>query len=171
MKTTLKIASVLTWFNLVFWGLITGVMLLAVLSSLYIPFLIVPVLMSAIPLNCYASLSLHRSIRRPNLPLSSQAPVGIRFVGFIALFFGISGFFSGLEIVGSAKDVLVSVREQFAQMKDMPQVQEQYKNLNVTDVRNMGISALILGAFIVVNVVLNLRLLRWYYLVKKSDVS
>lgn len=171
MKITLKIASVLTWFNLVFWGLITCVLLLAVLSSMYIPFLIVPVLMSAIPLNCYASLSLHKSIRRPSLPLSSQAPVGIRFVGFIALFFGISGFCSGFEVVGNAKDILVSVKEQFAQMKDMPQVQQQYKNLSVADIRNMGISALILGSFIVINVVLNLRLLRWYYLVKKSDVS
>ncbi len=90
MKMVLKIASVLTWFNLIVWGLITCLFLLAVLSSMYLPYLIVPVLMSAIPLNCYAALSLHNSIRRPSLPLSSQAPVGIRFVGFIAFVFGIN---------------------------------------------------------------------------------
>jgi hypothetical protein len=170
MKMGLKIASVLTWFNLIFWGLITGFMLLAALGSASLPVLLIPVLMSAIPLNCYAALKLHASIRRPGLPLSNQTPVGIRFVGFIALFFGISCLGDGFVWINNTKEVLDMFKDQLSQVPQMAQM-PRFKSLTVADFRWGGVFVLILGLCIVINVVLNLRLLRWYYLVKKSDVS
>jgi hypothetical protein len=170
MKMTLKVASILTWFNIIFWGFITGVMLLAALGSMNLPVLLIPVLMSAIPLNGYAALKLHASIRRPTLPLSSQTPVGIRFVGFIALFFGISCLGDGFVLLSNTKEVLDVFKAQMAQVPQMSQV-PGFKSITVSEFRWGGVLVLILGLSIVVNVVLNLRLLRWYYLVRKSDVS
>ncbi len=167
MKTALKIASVLTWFNIIFWGLTGAFLLLGSLGSMNLPVLAATVLMSAIPLNCYAALKLHASIRRAGLPLSHQTPVGIRFVGFIALFFGIICVGDGFVLISNTKEVLDTFREQLAQY---PQV-TQFKSLTIADFRSGGVFVLFLGLSVVVNVVLNLRLLHWYYLVRKSDVS
>jgi hypothetical protein len=172
MKITLKVASILTWFNLIYWGLPVAVLLLASLSTMNMPFLAVTVLFSSIPLNAYAALKLHRSIRRPTLPLSNQTPVGIRFVGFIALFFGIVIMGAGFEILKASKEVFASLKGQLSGVTVMPPIlQEQYKNLSIEDFHRQGIFVLLFGLAIVVNVVLNLRLLRWYYLVGKSDAS
>src|ERR1700760_4929347 len=101
MKTSLRLATILTWFNLLLWGPIVLLLALAALVTHYIPILIVPVLFSSIPLNCYAALQLQKSIRRPVIRLSSQTPTGIRFVGFVALFFAINFVMDGFSIVGN----------------------------------------------------------------------
>jgi hypothetical protein len=105
MKMTLKVATILTWFNLIFWGFITGLLLLGALSAMFLPGLLIAVLMSAIPLNCYAALKLHKSIRNPLIPLSQQTPMGIRFVGFIALFFGVNSIGDGFALIKNARRV------------------------------------------------------------------
>jgi len=171
MKTMLKTASVLTWFNIIFWGLIDSLLLLSSLSSFNMLILAGAVLFSAIPLNCYAALKLHTSIRRPNVPLSHQTPVGIRFVGFIALFFGISWVADGVGLLKNAKEFLGVIKDQLSQTPQIAKEFPQVNNIGEGDVHNAGVVALILGLCVVVNVVLNLRLLRWYYLVGKSDVS
>src|SRR5579872_4848075 len=170
MKIVLKIASALTWFNIVFWGLLVAMFLLFALQLANLPILAVVVLLSAIPLNCYAALRLHACIRNPQLRLSHQTPAGIRFVGFIALFFGICMLFSGLSMIHDPKTALNSWTEQMDQMPEMAR-QYPYKNLGEAYFVRVGIAALTLGLFISLNVILNLRLLRWYYLVKKSDLS
>lgn len=43
--------------------------------------------------------------------------------------------------------------------------------MTLANLRKIGIGMLVLGLCVGVNVVLNLRLLRWYYLVRQSDVS
>ena len=70
MKTILRIASVLTWFNIVFWGMIVAFGLLGAFLLGQMAYVVGLVLLSAIPLNCYAALKLHTSIRYPNVPLS-----------------------------------------------------------------------------------------------------
>jgi hypothetical protein len=170
MKMNLKIATILTWFNIIIWGLIGGLFLLSALASMNLPILAGVVLLSAIPLNCYAALKLQRSIRQPALSLNSQTPVGIRFVGFIALFLGIYWVGDGLAVLRNPKVVLDFLKDQLSQMPQMAQT-PKFKSIGVADVRAAGALALILGLCIVVNVVLNLRLLRWYFLVRKSDVS
>jgi hypothetical protein len=170
MKMTLKAASILTWFNMIFWGFITGIMLLAALSAINMPILLATVLLSAIPLNSFAALKLHQSIRRPTLSLSSQTPVGIRFVGFIALFFGIICLGDGFVLLSNTKEILDVFKAQMSQAPQMAQV-PGFKSFTVSEFRWGGVLMLILGLSIVVNMVLNLRLLRWYYLVRKSDAA
>ena len=72
MKTILRVASVLTWFNIIVWGMIVAFGLLGVLLLGQLPYVGGFVLLSAIPLNCYAALKLHTSVRYPNVPLSHQ---------------------------------------------------------------------------------------------------
>jgi hypothetical protein len=175
MKTALTTATILSWFNIIFWGLIDGLLLLSSLTAFNPLVLAGTVLMSAVPLNCYAALKLQASIRRPALPLSHQTPVGIRFVGFIALFFGISWIADGVVLLKNGHEIQEAINEQIAEvsklLQQFPQF-SQFKNVSESHLAHVsGILSLFLGLCVVVNVVLNLRLLRWYYLVRKSDVS
>lgn len=163
MKTSLKIATVLTWFNLLWWGLnlISG---LPRAFALGMPMLAVFVILASIPLNCYAALQLHKSIRHPSVKLSSQVPVGIRFVGIAAQFCGFAFIVIGLL-------VLLYTAEILATSKDPGVAAESLKGfLTPRGLRFLGGFCLFLGLCIEVNVVLNFRLLRWYYLVRQSDV-
>jgi hypothetical protein len=160
MKSTQVIARILAWFNLVFWGI-------GLVNGLFNPVvpIAVMVVLASIPLNSFAALQLHKSIRNPEVKLSHQTPVGIRFVGIIALLIGICFAGVGLLLAQFAKEMLPAWLEQSAAMKDPPPV-NTVGGLQVT-----GISIAALGFAIIFGVVLNMRLLRWYYLVKQSDVS
>lgn len=165
MRTTLKIASILTWFNLVLWGFMTLMILLAA-TALGVAALIGAVLLCAVPLNCYAALQLHKSIRRPAIKLSHQTPVGIRFIGFVALFFGLSTVMGELGYLRNPGTALEAMKQMFSGMKGF-----DTSILTVTTVRLTSAIGLLLGLAVVVNVILNFRLLRWYYLVHQSDAS
>ena len=171
MKMTLKAATILTWFNLIFWGFINGLLLLGAMSAMFLPGLLAAVLVSAIPLNCYAALRLHKSIRYPNIPLSQQTPMGIRFVGFIALFFGINSIGEGFALIKDSKEFLDFIKDYYT--KQAPDIAQMpaFKSMGVADVRAAGVICLVLGLCMAVNVVLNLRLLRWYLLLRKNDAS
>ena len=166
MKNSLKIARILTWFNLIFWGALIVILLLFAFAMQTFPVIVILILLSAVPLNCYASLQLQKSIRYPAIKLSSQTPVGIRFVGFVALFFAISFICNGVVLINNAKEVIKPFREQIGQVKgaDLSFITETY-------FRRVGAFVIFVGLCIGVNVVLNFRLLRWYYLVRQSDVS
>lgn len=163
MRTVLKVASTLSWFNLVFWGMIT---LLCLLMTLVMgPVVLVPaVLLCAIPLNSYAALQLHKSIRQPVVKLSNQTPAGIRFVGFVALFCGLLLCADGIVAALHPDSVVEAMRQSYSQMG----VKEP-AGLTPALGRKWAIIVLILGLGVVVNVMLNFRLLRWYYLVHQSD--
>ena len=171
MKTTLKVATILSWFNLIFWGLINGLLLLGALSTMNMPGLLIAVLMSAIPLNCYAALKLHRSIRNPSIPLNQQTPTGVRFVGFIALFFGVNSIGDGFALIKNPREFLDFLKDFYT--KQAPEIAQMpaFKSIGLADMRTAGVICLILGLCMAVNVVLNLRLLRWYLLLRKNDAS
>ncbi len=171
MKRTLKAATILTWFNLIFWGLVDGILLLGTLSAMFLPGLLAAVLLSAIPLNCYAALKLHKSIRDSSIPLSQQTPMGIRFIGFIALFFGVYSIGDGFALISNAKEILDFMKDYY--MKQAPDLAQMpaFKSMGVADVRAAGVVCLILGLCLTVNVVLNLRLLRGYLLLRKNEAS
>jgi hypothetical protein len=171
MKITLKVATILSWFNLIFWGLINGLLLLGALSTMNMPALLIAVLMSAIPLNCYAALKLHRSIRNPLIPLNQQTPMGIRFVGFIALFFGVNSIGDGFALIKNPREFLDFLKDFYT--KQAPEIAQMpaFKSIGLADMRTAGVICLILGLCMAVNVVLNLRLLRWYLLLRKNDVA
>jgi len=163
MKRALKVASVLTWFNLIFWGLMTLFVLLAA-PVMGIVALVGAVLLSAIPLNCYAALQLHKSIRRPEIRLSHQTPVGIRFIGFVSLFFGLTTVMDQVSNLQQPAKMLTMLKESLPGMKGL-------EFMTVDTVRIISVVGLVLGLAVVVNVILNFRLLRWYYLVHQSDAS
>jgi hypothetical protein len=163
MKTILPIASVLTWINLVFWGVLLGFGVLICLVSMQLPLLASAVLMTAIPLNCYAALKLHTSIRHPNIPLNRQTPTGIRFVGLMALFFGVTFIYSGVSFIADPKPAIEAFQQTLSQM---PGSQTRaLSGVNMADlVRVLAVVWLVLGLLVSINVILNLRLLRQYYL-------
>ncbi|HWB94341.1 MAG TPA: hypothetical protein VG605_20950 [Puia sp.] len=165
MKTTRVIAWILAWFNLIFWGIPVISSLIQSLASPNPLILVILVFFAAIPLNSFAALQLHRSIRNPQVKLNHQTPVGIRFVGTFALCVGGIIAVSGIIITQSAKDLLPVWKEQMAQYKQPESM------ATVGGLQDMGILMVVLGLAAIVNVVLNMRLLRWYYLVNRSDVS
>jgi len=163
MKKTLRVASVLTWFNLIFWGFMTAIAIL--LSLVAGPMaLVIAVFLSAIPLNCYAALQLHKSIRQPVVKLSHQTPVGIRFIGYVSLFYGLTMVSSEITNLQNPGRTLQVMKDAFTGLKSL-------ETMTVGMVRFSAVVGLILGLAVVVNVVLNFRLLRWYYLVHQSDAS
>jgi len=166
MKTILRLATILTWFNLLLWGFLIVLLALAALAVHAIPLFIPLVLFSSIPLNCYAALQLQKSIRQPVIRLSSQTPTGIRFVGFVALFFAISFVVNGFTLLSNSQTFVKLFKEQMTQVKEADLV-----FITVANAQRLGVIIIFLGLCIGANVILNFRLLRWYYLVKQSDAD
>jgi len=167
MKIILKIASVLSWFNLVWWTL-NIVSSLTSIFSLGAPMLAMAVLalLASIPLNSYASLQLHKSIRHSSVKLNAQTPVGIRFVGLAAQFCGAIMIIIGILSLLNAATIATVSKDQLVGSDEMKSLLS-----NARGIRFIGGFLLFMGLCVSVNVTLNLRLLRWYYLVKQSDVS
>lgn len=157
MKTVLKISTVLSWFNLIVWGFIVLKFVMEILVIGQIALLILPFLLCVILLHCYAALKLHKSIKDPTKPLNNQTPAGIRFIGVVAAFIGIICFVDGLAILQNTQEALKIMVSQYPPAKDI---------FSLAGLRGLGAFALISGISIVVNVLLNFRLLRWYYFMK-----
>ena len=155
MKKALTITAVLSWVNLVFNGIFTLLFLIWWAMTHNSAMLIIIVLTGGVILHSYASLQLRKNILHPEIPFNRQTtPVGIRIMGFLALFFG-------LMLVSQAIYNLQHTAELLKNMPEMPEL----KNLDRTAIlRASGIFTLILGAAISVNVFLNFRILRWYIL-------
>jgi hypothetical protein len=165
MKSTIQAARILTWFNLIVWGGLLGLMLLWGLAGGVTALIIAVFLFSAIPLHSYASLRLQRSIRFPQVKLSNQTPVGVRFIGFVALFFGICTMINAFVLLQDPKTAADSMKSAMVDTKGINQVDM------ISWLRGSAIFVMVMGLAVIINVVLNIRLLRWYYLVKQSDVS
>ena len=163
MKNALKVSTILSWFNMIVWGISAGLTLLGGVLGGNILLLIVGVLTGVIVLHSYASLQLHKSIRNPAIPLSSQTPVGIRFIGFIALFFGISFFTEGLAMLQNTREL--------ARLME-PQMPPQLKDMDFAKfIRTTGIFGVVTGLCVSVNVFLGFRLLRWYLFLRDNDIQ
>jgi hypothetical protein len=95
----------------------------------------------------------------PQVPLSRQTPTGIRFIGFIAMF-------CSLMIGGNGVFILQNP-EQIAQQVNMP---AEAKNLNLAGIlKGTAIFSLVFAASIFLNVLLSLRILRWYLAMIDQD--
>jgi hypothetical protein len=159
---------VLTWFNLILWGMIVAFGLLGSVLMGQLSLVAGLVLLSAIPLNCFAALKLHTSIRYAAVPLSHQTPVGIRFVGLMALFFGITNIVTGFSILHDPAPMVDAMKEMATQM---PENVREFYVVKKGIVEFAGVVLLMLGLLVAINVVLNIRLLRRYYLIAKSDAA
>ena len=169
MKTSLTVATVLSWINIIVFGGIVAFCLLGTLIMGQMALLASVALLSSIPLSCYAGLMLHRSIRRPEVPLSHQTPAGIRFVGLIALFFGIFYMVMGVSIIVQPRQLLDSMKEAAKKMGGLAPA--EIASVGKAVILFGGFLIIVLGLMVAINVILNIRLLRWYYLVHRSDVS
>jgi hypothetical protein len=156
MRTVLKISTVLSWINLVIGAIFSVVGLFAGLATGNIPFLVGAFILSSIILHSYAALQLRRSIVNPSRPLSSQTPTGLRFIGAVVLFLGMFYFASGIAALQSNADTLKLLHSQ----------SEQWAKLTLQDLHLGGLIGLFAGLSIALNVMLNFRLLRWYYFMK-----
>ena len=165
MRSTIQAARILTWFNLIVWGGLLGLMLLWSLAAQFTPLILAVFLFSAIPLHSYASLRLQKSIRSPQVKLSNQTPVGVRFIGFVALFFGICTVINAFVLIQDPKAAVDSMKSAMVDTKAVSPAEM------VSWLRGTAIVVVVMGMAVIVNVILNIRLLRWYYLVKRSDVS
>ena len=165
MKTVRTLGRILAWFNLIYWGLgVLNGLLLAMSVGMPLIWVIV-VLMAAIPLSSYAALQLHKSIRRPEIPVNHNTPVGIRFVGAFAIFIGIGCIGFGMLLIEWPQDFLPMFKEQAANMNQL------VAPTTVGMVRELGGFAIVLGIVAITSALLNMRLLRWYLLAKRDDAS
>ena len=92
-------------------------------------------------------------------------------MGFIPVFVGVYLSWSGFAMIGSAGEILHFIKD--FDTKEFPEIAQkpEFKSVGVAEVRAAGVICLILGLSLAVNVILNLRLLRWYLLLRKNDAS
>ena len=158
MNKLVTASSVLSWINLVVWGFVCVCMLMTI-PILGMAILIAAFFFSAIPLHSYAALQLHKSIRNTAVPLKRQTITGLRLMGFVALFFGITTLANGITILQNTQKMMEMEKSM------MP---ELAKHFTEKTLRLSGILGLLLGLCVTINVILNFRLLRWYYLSKEN---
>jgi hypothetical protein len=112
MKKSLKVANILSWFSLFYWGVPLVMYILRSLSAFNPAVIAMAVILGSIPLHSYAALQLHKSIRRPEIKLSHNTPAGIRFVGLIALCIGVILVLFGLIVLSYAPQLVQVFKEQ-----------------------------------------------------------
>jgi hypothetical protein len=161
MKAVLRIATILTWINMLAWGYIVASLLIDGISSQVSFFFVTAFFASFVVLHSYAALRLQRSIRNPAIPLSGQTPGGIRFIGMVVLLYGLFFLATGCTFLQQPREALQMFRNQMAA--------EMTKGLTAREVRAGGAIILLAGISITLNVFLNFRLLRWYFLSKRGD--
>ena len=110
------------------------------------------VLASAIILHSYAALQLRKSILNPEIPLSNQTPVGIRFIGYVALFFAFVNIINSVTILQHTQDFIRQVK-----------LPANSPNVDVGKLlRGVSVFAILFSITIFMNVTLNFRLLKEY---------
>jgi hypothetical protein len=164
MKLARTIGKVLAWFNLVYWGFSVISSLLQGVAAGNMAIIVAAVILAAVPLNSYAALQLHRSIRNPAVKLNHQTPVGIRFVGAFVVLIGAFMTGVGLLVVVGARQIFPIFKENAV---DMPQ---PFAITSPGQLAEVGAMLLFFGAIMLAGALINMRLLRWYYLVKQSDI-
>ncbi len=161
MKKAIAVSHILSWINLVVSG---GLVLLALISMLVYPgggiqFIISAVLIGCTTLHSYAAMQLRKRIINPNIPLNNQTPVGVRIMGYIALFFSIMLFSQSIYMLQNTQDLLKQV-----------QFPKEMKNVDIKGfVRGVGFFMLVFSFSVIVNVSLNLRFLKSYIIIRNND--
>ncbi len=154
MKTEIQVSTVLSWINIVVGGMWVFAGAMAVLMMGNMMLLLPVLLIASIVLHSYASLQLIRSLKDPAIPLSSQTPMGVRMVGFLALFFAVSNIISAVTVWQNAGEFVEQTRA------TLP---EQLKDFDIRPyLQGMVIFLFVFNLGIAVNVLISMRLLRRY---------
>src|SRR5579871_336122 len=152
MKRALAVSNILSWVNLVTGSFFALCALLTIIALPPIAVLISVVLIGCVVLHSYAALQLRKSIINPVIQLNKQTPVGIRMMGYMALFFAIMLFTNAIYMLQSTKELL-------KQMQLPPQLKEK-DFINI--VHGTAVFILLFSLSVIFNVGLNFRLLRWF---------
>jgi len=168
MNKILKIATVLTWINMIIWSLITLLCLLVVLAYGIVAGLIL-IFPTAVILHSYASFQLQKSIKNPAVPLNSQTSVGIRFIGFVALFAGIGTLIQGIGIIQHPQEYLNQMLESQKSLQGQMHLNNSLTQPSIPQIRFVGTFVALVGLSVAINVNLNFRLLRWYFYVRNNS--
>ncbi|MBS1666656.1 MAG: hypothetical protein JST58_04695 [Bacteroidetes bacterium] len=160
MKRLLAITNVLSWVNLVVASFFVLLSLLAIISLPPIAVLISIVLIGCIVLHSYAAMQLHKGFMNPQMALSRQTPMGIRMMGFMSMFLAIMMFSNSIYTMQHVDELLKLVQ--------IPK--EMSQKINVRGVIQ-GISYFMIAFSIsvILNVVLNFRLLSIYIYYQNKD--
>lgn len=162
MESQTKLTAFLSWFNLVIASILALFGLISGLIMRSIPFaLMVLLLGGAIILHSYAALQLKKSIDHPEIPLGHQTPIGIRFMGYVALFFAfltITNSFTALQHT----DEIIKRYSELMKQGILPANTPRY-NMRGTII-GTSIFTILFSLTIILNVYLNLRMYRWYQL-------
>jgi hypothetical protein len=153
MKNIINVTTILSWINLVIGGLfvLLGI-LVGLASGNFLNALVLILLPGAIVLHSYAALQLRKSIVRPDIPLDNQTPIGIRFMGYIVLFFALFNIVYGISVLGNIPELAKQVK-----------LPPEAANLNVVRLLRFAfVFSLLFSASIAANAIINLRLLKWY---------
>lgn len=154
MNTEIKISTILSWINIVIGGMWVFAGLLAVLMMGNMMLLLPVMLVASVVLHSYAAIQLIRSIKDPAVPLNSQTPMGIRMVGFLALFFAVSNIISSVTVLRGAPEFIEKTRE------TLP---EQLKGMDIMPyLQGAVIFLLVFNLGVAINVLISMRLLRRY---------
>ncbi len=152
MKRTLAVSNILSWFNIIVGSAIGLCALFMIVAFPPIAVLISVVLIGCIVLHSYAAMQLRKSILNPVIQLSKQTPVGIRLMGYMALFFGIMLFSNAIYMMQNTTELI-----------SQAQFPKEMKNVDIKKViQGTGVFMLLFSISIIANVVLNLRFLKWY---------
>jgi hypothetical protein len=159
MKKILAVSNILSWINLIFGSFLVLCALLTIMTFPPLAVMISVVLVGCIVLHSHAALQLRKSILHAATPLNKQTPVGIRVMGYMALFFAIMLFSNAVYLLQNTKEVLKQV-----------QFPKEVKNVDITGViHGTSLLMVLFSISVIVNVVLNLRLLRFYVLAHNSQ--
>lgn len=144
----------MSWINIVIGGMWLLAALMGVLMMGNMVMLLPVLLVASIALHSYASLQLIRSVKDPSVPLSTQTPMGIRMVGFVALFFSVTNIIGAVTAWQNAGEFVEKTRE------TLP---EQLKDFDIKPyLQGMLIFLFVFNISIAVNVLISMRLLRRY---------
>jgi len=161
MKKIIPVSNILSWFNLIVSGALTLFALLSMLIYPGIQFLISAVLIGCIVLHSYAALQLRKSVLNESIPLSRQTPVGIRIMGYMSLFFSTILFSQSVFMLQNVQEIIKQA-----------QFPPQMKKIDIKSlVTAIGIFMVIFSMSVIVNVGLNLRLLKGYLINKNNEVQ
>jgi uncharacterized membrane protein len=157
LKKVLQLSGVLTWINLiisailVFFALASGLLMVGLAAT------ITPIVMwGSVIVHSYAVLQLRKSLIH-GAPLQQQTAIGIRFIGWVAIFIAVIWAATGMMAIQNAKEVA----QQLTQQVQLP---PEYKNIDMSNfARGIGAFFLFLSFCVITNVIINIRLLRLYH--------
>lgn len=157
-KRPLQVTLVLSWFNGTVAGFFALFGLLMMTRILGLASALVPVVMlGSIVLHSYAALQLRRSLLNPAIPLGSQTPVGVRFLGYISLFVGV--LYGGFAML-----MFQNTGDMLKQYKEVTKLKDVDPAMMAGPLKGFSVFLILFSLSIVFNVFLNLRLLRYYSL-------